>query len=81
MNTDTERRAHGKDALFSAAVRTPGTVVVQCSACRGRTRISYLELLKRCVPFTVWVPWREHSRLVRCPACERRTWVAAHWFA
>ncbi|MEP6623094.1 MAG: hypothetical protein ABJC79_01515 [Acidimicrobiia bacterium] len=70
----------GKRALFSTAVRKPGTLVVVCGSCHGRSRLSYLELVKRSVPITAWLPWRTHSRLVRCPACEHRTWVAARWF-
>ena len=80
MNRGRAPRADGKGALFSAAVRTPGTLVVECATCRGRTRISYTELVKRCVPLTAWLPWRTHSRLLRCPACEHRTWVATRWF-
>lgn len=70
----------GKRALFSTAVRRPGTLVVECEKCRGRTRLSYVELARRCIPVTAWLPWRRHSRLVRCPACEQRTWVAPRWF-
>ncbi len=70
----------GKRALFSTAVRRPGTLVVDCGSCHGRSRLSYVELVKRSVPITAWLPWRKHSRLVRCPACEHRTWVAARWF-
>ena len=34
----------GKRALFSTAVRRPGTLVVECGACHGRTRLTYIEL-------------------------------------
>lgn len=80
MNRDTAPNPDGKGALFSAAVRTPGTLVVECAACRGRTRISYTEFAKRCLPMTAWLPWRTHSRWLRCPACERRSWLATRWF-
>ena len=42
--------------------------------------MSYLELARRSLPIGVWLPWREHSRLARCPVCEQRTWLAARWF-
>ena len=69
----------GRQALFSAARRRPGTLVVECEQCGRKTRVSYLELTRRMLPITAWVPWRRHSRYLRCPACDRRTWVAAHW--
>lgn len=70
----------GKRALFSVAARRPGTLVVVCGDCRARARVSYLDLARRSLPIGVWLPWREHSRLARCPVCERRTWLAARWF-
>jgi uncharacterized protein with PIN domain len=69
----------GKAALFSAARRSPLTLVVECSDCRGRTRVGYVDLLRRSLPAPVWMPWRRYGRLARCPACERRTWLAEHW--
>lgn len=70
----------GKRALFSAAQRSAGTLVVECEGCGGRTRVSYAELGRRMLPYNLWAPWRRHSRYLRCPACDRRTWVAARWF-
>jgi hypothetical protein len=70
----------GKAALFSAASRRPGTLVVECSRCNGRTRVSYLEFGRRHLPYWVWTPWRRHSRYVTCPACGERSWVSARWF-
>jgi hypothetical protein len=70
----------GKAALFSAASRKPGTLVVECSRCNGRTRVSYLEFGRRHLPYWVWTPWRRHSRYVTCPACGERSWVSARWF-
>jgi hypothetical protein len=69
----------GKAALFSTARRRPGTLVVECSSCNGRSRVSYVDFTLRQLPFTIWTPWRRHSRLMRCPACEKRTWLAARW--
>ena len=80
MSSGASPRSDGKRALFSAAVRTPGTLVVECGSCRGRTRITYTEFAKRCVPVTAWLPWRTHSRWLRCPSCEQRSWVSTRWF-
>jgi hypothetical protein len=74
------RAGDGRNALFSAATRRPGTLVVECGACRARSRVSYTDLARRSLPVGVWLPWRKHSRLARCPACEQRTWLAARWF-
>ena len=69
----------GKAALFSGATRRAGTVVLDCSHCKGRTRVGYAEFARRHLPAWLWLPWREHSRLMVCPACGNRTWVAARW--
>jgi hypothetical protein len=69
----------GKAALYSTATRRVGTVVLDCSRCRGRTRVSYPDFARRHLPAWLWFPWREHSRLMVCPACGNRTWVAARW--
>lgn len=69
----------GKAALYSTAVRRPGTLVLECSSCHGRTRVGYLDFARRHLPLWLWAPWRHHSRLMACPACGRRTWLAASW--
>lgn len=74
-------RPDGKQALFSTAVRRPGTVVVECSSCRGRTRIGILDLARAAWPVSLWLPWRRPSRWLRCPACRRRRWVTVRWTA
>lgn len=75
-----EAGSDGKAALYSAATRRPATLVVECSSCHGRSRVNYVDFALRQLPFTLWMPWRRHSRLMTCPACGRRTWLAAHWF-
>ncbi len=74
-------RADGRDALFSAAVRTPGTLVLECRQCRAKSRVTYADLARRSLPLPVWFPWQRYSRLARCPACEQRTWLQEHWRA
>ena len=69
----------GKASLFTAAERRAGTVVVICSSCEAKSRVSLVELGLRHLPFGMWLPGRRYSRLMRCPACERRTWVAVNW--
>ncbi len=69
----------GKAALYSTSTRRAGTVVLDCSLCKRRTRVGYPEFARRHLPAWLWLPWREHSRLMVCPACENRTWVAARW--
>lgn len=72
-------RSPGKEALYSTARREVGTVVVDCSSCGARTRVPYADFAKRHLPFWLWIPGKRHSRLMRCPACEERTWVGARW--
>ncbi len=74
-------RAPGKEALYSAAGRRPGTVVLECSSCGACTRVSWLDLARRHLPVPVWIPGRRFSRRLPCPACERRTWVGVRWLA
>ena len=71
----------GKEALFSAAPGRPSltTVLVECSACGGRSRISLVEFAWRHLPFWLWLPWARYSNLMSCPACDRRTWLAVAW--
>ena len=74
------RVGDGKESLYSAASPPPaerawGTVVVECSSCRARTRISLVEFAWRHLPVWLWVPWLRYSQLMSCPACERRTWL------
>jgi hypothetical protein len=67
----------GRRALFSAPEPEPavGDVLLDCSACHSRSRVSYVELARLHLPFWLWIPGRRYSRLLHCPACDRRTWV------
>jgi hypothetical protein len=69
----------GKRALFSAPDRQPGAITLECSACRARSHVSYLEFVRRHLPVWLWLPGRRFSRLMSCPACERRAWVRVTW--
>ena len=72
-----------KESLFSASEgeRRFGTVVVGCSACGARTRLNWPEFFWRHLPVGAWLPWLRYSQYMSCPACERRTWLGAGWFA
>jgi hypothetical protein len=68
--------ADGKQAFFSGADRTGGTVAIECSRCGGTTHLSAVEAARLLTTFGMWVPGRAFSRRLRCPACNRRAWVA-----
>jgi len=69
----------GRHALYSAAARRPGTVIVDCSECGARSRESLLELGLGFLPFTAWLPGRRHGHLMRCPSCGGRHWCRIGW--
>jgi hypothetical protein len=73
----------GKESLFSASAgsRSWGTVVVDCSACGGRSRLSWVEFFRRHLPLWLWLPWLRYSNLMSCPACEQRTWLGVSWLS
>jgi hypothetical protein len=75
----------GKRALFSDAPGTraaeqrkagPFDVVVHCASCDAQTMLSAPEFILQHFPVWAWLPWRKHSRLMRCPACGRFAWHA-----
>ena len=70
----------GRQALFSAAPRTKGAVVVECSTCEARSPLPLSALGFRMVP-SLWlpIPGREFTRFMRCPACNQATWCKVHW--
>ena len=70
---------YGKDALFSSSRRRPGTVLVECSRCRARTRVSFVDLGLRLAVGSVWMPLQRHQHWMRCPSCERRRWCRIGW--
>ena len=77
----TRPAGNGKESLYSAAPggRAWGTVVLECSSCRARSRVSLVEFAWRHLPFWLWVPWLRYSQFMSCPACERRTWLGVSW--
>jgi hypothetical protein len=75
----TGRPAEGKAALFSSGRRQAGTVLIECSACKSRTRASIADLGLRLATGSAWIPLRRHAHWMRCPACGRREWCRIGW--
>lgn len=71
--------AEGKEALYTTGPQQAGTVVVECSGCQVRSRVTLVEVGLRLLQGSVWIPFRRHSRLMRCPACDERRWCRIHW--
>lgn len=75
------RDPSGRMALFSSLEPQPEPsriefVVIECSSCLKETRTTPLGLARAVVPFALFLPLvRSYPAFVRCPACERRTWV------
>lgn len=69
----------GKDALYSTGPRQAGSVVVECTGCGVRTRISLTDVAMRLATISAWVPGRRHGHWLRCPACEHRRWCSIGW--
>ncbi|MDQ6650181.1 MAG: hypothetical protein M3Z02_08705 [Actinomycetota bacterium] len=71
--------AEGKRALFSQAAPQPaaGSFLVECSRCGETSVLSASKALRAALP-SVHVPLfrRGHASWMRCPACQRRSWVS-----
>ncbi|GAC1331860.1 MAG: hypothetical protein NVSMB13_20280 [Mycobacteriales bacterium] len=71
--------AEGKRALFSQVSPQPaaGSFLVECSRCGETSVLSASKALRAAVP-AVHVPLlrRGHSSWMRCPACQKRSWVS-----
>ena len=76
-----EAEGRGATQLFSRAAARPGTLVVDCSGCGRRTRVSYAEFAALHLPVWLWVPSpaRTHRHWLRCPSCRRWSWLRAGW--
>lgn len=73
------QRNEGRAALFSTPTRRPGTVIVECSGCLVRSRVSVLDLGVRFLSGSAWLPLRRHQNWIRCPACGQRRWCRIGW--
>ena len=73
------RPNEGKAALFSMSPRRPGTVVIECSGCKARTRVTLVDLGLRLASGSAWLPIQRHQHWLRCPMCARRRWCRVGW--
>lgn len=69
----------GHDAIYSAGHREPGTVVIICSRCSVRSRITIIETAVRILYISWWVPGQPYSRWMQYPACQTRSWCKVDW--
>ncbi len=76
---DDRKQAKGRQALYSAGPRRPGTVVVECSRCMNHSRMTTVEAMVRIAFISAWIPGKKFSRWMQCPECEKRTWCRVHW--
>ncbi len=79
LEAGADRR--GRSALFSVGPRRPGTVVVDCSSCRTRTRVGLGDLAVRLASFSLYLPLLkgDHPHRITCPACGRVAWCRIGW--
>jgi hypothetical protein len=69
----------GRHAFFSTGPRQRGTVVVICSGCATRTRVTLADVGVRLLSLSVWLPGRKHSHWMRCPGCNEHHWCQIAW--
>jgi hypothetical protein len=68
----------GRRSLYSVVNQAPalGSVSIRCSSCRRTSTVTPRQLLGLAAP-SLHLPLvkRGHPSWMRCPACEKRTWV------
>ena len=69
----------GRQSLYSVSSGqppAPGALTIACSACRERSVVTPRQLLLLALP-SLHLPFvrRGYPSWMRCPACDRRTWV------
>lgn len=69
----------GRRAVFSTGEHRPGTVVIDCTNCAARTRVSIIDAFVRIAAVSLWIPLKRHSRWLQCPNCQTRSWVRVEW--
>jgi hypothetical protein len=69
----------GRAALFSTPGRSGGTVVVECSDCKVRSRVSLVNLAVQLSKVSVWLPFGRNQHWMLCPACGQRRWCRIGW--
>lgn len=71
-------RGGGRQALFSAGHHgaDPTGVAVRCARCGATSPLDLRSALKAALPLVLVAPWRAEPLFARCPACDRRSWLA-----
>jgi hypothetical protein len=68
----------GRQSLYSVSGQppAPGVVTIACSSCREQSVVTPRQLVLLALP-SLHLPLvrRGHPSWMRCPACDRRTWV------
>ena len=68
----------GRQSLYSVSGQppAPGALTIACSSCRERSVVTPRQLVLLALP-SLHLPFvrRGHPSWMRCPACDRRTWV------
>jgi hypothetical protein len=68
----------GRQSLYSVTGQppAPGAVTISCSSCHEDSVVTPRRLLRLALP-SLHLPLvrRGHPSWMRCPACDRRTWV------
>jgi len=76
---DRNEPAPDKRALFSSPEPLAGPITLDCSSCHAQSQVSYAAFVRLHLPLWLWIPGKQFSRLITCPACDRRTWVRVTW--
>ena len=68
----------GRQSLYSISGQppAPGALTISCSSCREQSLVTPRQLVLLALP-SLHLPLvrRGHPSWMRCPACDRRTWV------
>ena len=69
----------GRQSLYSVSAGqppAPGALTISCSSCREESAVTPRQLLMLALP-SLHLPFvrRGYPSWLRCPACDRRTWV------
>ncbi len=86
---DKSDNSRGKYTLFSetkAPVATPTPeanakvgelITLECSSCRKVTKVDFIDFALMQLTLRFWHPGKGFTRLMRCPACRKQTWISA----
>ena len=72
---DTGRRAVFSDTSKKFGQEDLGSIQLECSSCKEISYVELAEYLRLHFPLFVWIPFKSHSRLLKCPSCKKVTWL------